>query len=498
MSKIKIYGNYSQIVDENDFEFLSKLDEYLSWKVPGAEYTRAFKGFVGKGGQYNRWDGTQRILTRKLEFPTGLVFRITEFYKSYGKEVEIEDLRNSATPNKEIDISANLIKLGKQPYPYQLDAVEAILKNDRGIVKGATGCGKTLILSLATAKIGKKTIVYVIGRDLLYQFHKFFSEVFDEKIGLIGDGHCDIQRINIASIWTLGQALGLNKNSIALDLEEDEKCDLSKKEEIIKLVEEAQVHILDEAHIAACETIGTIYKSMKSAEKIIGASGTPWRDDNADLLVEGYLGKNIIDISASFLIENGYLAKPIIKFILVPPMKVGSNYQAAYRDYVIKNPVRNNLVLKAAKTLVDQGYQTLVLFNNIAHGKILYDLISAEISECVLLDGSDTQEVRDKVKNDALSGKLKCIVASRIFDIGTDIPSLSGLVLASAGKSSVKALQRVGRVVRKFPNKTHAAIVDFADNCKFLDKHAKARYKIYSSESAFEVHWPKKKRKNKN
>jgi hypothetical protein len=47
-------------------------------------------------------------------------------------------------------------------------------------------------------------------------------------------------------------------------------------------------------------------------------SASPWRDDNQDLVIEGILGKRIVEISASFLIERGYLVKPIIRFKEVP------------------------------------------------------------------------------------------------------------------------------------------------------------------------------------
>jgi superfamily II DNA or RNA helicase len=110
--------------------------------------------------------------------------------------------------------------------------------------------------------------------------------------------------------------------------------------------------------------------------------------------------------------------------------------------------------------------------------------------KCALLDGSNSKEERDKVKKDLMEGKIDCVLASRIFDIGVDIPSLSGLVLACGGKSTVKALQRIGRVIRKYPGKKIAAIVDFADQAPFLDNHSRTRYRIYTSEDGFDVSWP--------
>ena len=151
--------------------------------------------------------------------------------------------------------------------------------------------------------------------------------------------------------------------------------------------------------------------------------------------------------------------------------------------------MRNGLVLNAAKALVTKGYQTLVLFNSLKHGKILYELFEEHMS-CAILDGSNSKEEREKVKKDLMNHKIDCVLASRIFDIGVDIPSLSGLVIACGGKSTVKALQRVGRVIRKYPGKKFAVVIDFADQAPYLDNHSKARYRIYTSEDGFDVSWP--------
>lgn len=482
--------------DEADFQLLTELDTCLSFKIPGAEFSKAFKGWVDKAGKFQRWDGIRRILTTNLEFPTGLVSRVVAFYEARGGVVEVVDARPPITIKTPFNLAPGLKKLGIEPYQYQTDVLDAVALHNRGIIKSATGSGKSLIAALITAQINKPTAIYVVGKDILYQFYNLFSSLFGkDRVGIVGDGHCDIKEINIISVWTAGQALGIKKNELLIESEASEEAlNLDKKQDILDMISIARLNILDECHMAACVTIGKIFQCAEKSEHMYGLSGSPWRDDNADLLIEGMLGKYIVDIPASYLIERGYLAKPIIKFVETPPLtfKPPNNYQSIYKTYIVDNPVRNNLILKSTKILVDSGYQTLVLFNSIAHGKKLYELI-CPIIPCEILDGSDNQEKRDQVKEKITSGKLRCILASRIFDIGVDLPSLSGLVITSAGKSTVKAIQRIGRVIRKYPNKNHAAIVDFADNCKWLDKHSKIRYKVYKSEDGFDVSWIKKK-----
>ena len=322
MTKITIKGNNCQITEEADLQHILALDKHLSFYVQGAEHTAQFRGFFNRDGDFIKWDGFKKLLTPTLLFSTGLLDRVKDFYNDAGKEFQIIDKRPPKSVGTPKDILSNLKKINKEPYPYQLEILDVIDKNDRGIIKVATGGGKSLIAALVAAKLGKKTIIYVIGKDLLYQFHEFFSLAFDEKIGIIGDGKCEIHDINIASIWTVGQALGMNKKSILIDGDDDEELvGKNKYADIMKMMKEAKLHIIDECHMSACETIQQVFKQA-NAEHIYGLSGSPWRDDGQDLLIESILGKYIVNISASYLIERDFLAQPLIRFRVVPPQAV--------------------------------------------------------------------------------------------------------------------------------------------------------------------------------
>lgn len=498
MAKILIKGNTSQIIEEGDVEFILTLDKHLSFFVLGAEHTAAYRGFFNRNGDFVKWDGMKKLLTPSLTFPTGLVERVRDFYQTAGKDLEVNDQRSPKSVGIPKNILPRLKKMNKEPYPYQMDVLPIVEKYDRGIIKIATGGGKSLVAALIAAHFGKKTIIYVIGKDLLYQFHGVFSEIFQEKIGIVGDGKCEIHNINIVSVWTVGQALGMDKKKILLDSDDDEEeMSRTKYDDILRMVKDAKVQVIDECHYSAAETIQQIFKKT-TAEHIYGLSGSPWRDDGADLLIEAVLGRYIVNVSASSLIKDGFLAQPLIRFRSVPPptTPLDKQYQSVYRKYITENATRNKLILDAAQTLVDKGYQTLVLFSSLKHGRILHKLFSQHM-ECAVLDGSNTKEERDAVKEKVISGELKCVLASRIFDIGIDLPCLSGLVVAAGGKSSVKALQRVGRVIRKYKDKKYAVIIDFVDQAPFLLEHSKARYRVYTSESGFEVLWPGKKPRKK-
>lgn len=488
MTKIISGRTQCAIIEEEDVPFLQALDQELSFRVQGAEHTWAFKR--------GQWDGIQHILTSTLKFPYGLLERVKRFYNKCDKEFEIVNKRPGKTQIFPIDIHDNLIAIGRDPYPYQWGAFKIVQKYDCGIIHMATGAGKTVLAAMMAAHFGKQTIIYVVGKGLLHQTHAFFEKAFDQKIGMIGDGICEIEDINIVSVWTIGQALGLEKKKVLLDSYSGEKnVDKEKYKNILDLMRTTKVHVFDECHLCSAFTFQEISKKI-NPEYVYGMSATPFSDEGSDLLIEGIFGSTIINISASHLIKNGYLAKPIIKFIKVPKQKFSrkDTYQTVYKQYITENDERNKLVVMGANKLVEQGYRPLVLFTKLKHGKLLFDEIKKTIPS-MMLSGKDSAKIRNEAKDKLENGDIKCIVASTIFDIGVDLPALSGLVIAGGGKSSVRACQRIGRVIRKYKKgnyeKKYAAVIDFYDQAKFLKNHSKLRYKIYSSEEEFSISWPK-------
>lgn len=486
MTNLIVEERRCRIEGEDNSDILWALDRELSYKVMGAEFTRAYKvGYMDPfSGQFVNWDGRNRLIDdSNLSFPIGLKQRVLNFYSDKGISLNIIDTRKAPSRPNKIDIFPRLKEIGKLPRPHQQAALEAAIKNDYGIIRSPTGSGKTMIAALVAAEFGKKTIVYVIGKDLLYQFQNFFTDVFQQKIGIIGDGICDISDINIISIWTVGQALGLKKAELLIEGDDDgeKKVDSSKYKEIRDVLLESKVHILDECHIASCNTVSEIAKNIKP-EHLYGMSASPWRDDGSDLLIEALLGGKIIDIEAKDLIKQGFLVQPYIKFFNVPEYPgLQKNYQTIYRQYIVENEVRNNIILEQAQKLVNLKYKPLVLFKSIDHGKILFDLLSPKIN-CALLSGKDNIKKRNAAKENLESGKIDLIIASKIFDIGLDLPILSALINCGGGKASVPTLQRVGRVIRPYKNKKIAVVVDFNDNITYLRDHSKCRRKILDKE----------------
>jgi len=480
VSQLIIHDNKHCQYITNNIVIFNKLKRHLSYKAVGVEYTAAYK---------NGWSGITYLMDKHGYFLLGLLSNVKEFLAENKDYPTITDNRKKVITNESIDLTEKLKNINITPRDYQEKIVEVSLNNSKGIVRACTGSGKTICTAMITAKVNKPTIIYVIGLDLLQQFHDLFSSLFDEEIGFIGNGICNVRRINIASIWTVGRSLKLNPKGIV-----DEEDDLVEKEpsqeqaaQVVNMLKISKLHIFDESHVITTDTIKHILNTI-DPEHILGFSGTPYRDDGTDMLITGILGEKIIDVSASLLIKSGVLAQPIIKFISVPPIHMQmAQYQTVYKAYIVDNEARNNLIIQQAEELLEKKYTPLILFKQIKHGALLFEMMKERGIKCEILDGNDSLERRTEVKKMLENKEISLILASTIFDIGVDLPVLNALILAGGGKSSIRTLQRIGRVIRSYPGKKVAAIVDFYDQVKFLKKHAELRYGIYKNENGFKI-----------
>ncbi|NJL70525.1 MAG: hypothetical protein HC888_02355 [Candidatus Competibacteraceae bacterium] len=74
------------------------------------------------------------------------------------------------------------------------------------------------------------------------------------------------------------------------------------------------------------------------------------------------------------------------------------------------------------------------------------------------------------------------------FSVSNDHYISNGFI---SHNSSTRALQRIGRVIRKYDGplgvKKNAIVVDFNDTCKYMSDHSKRRRKIYETEPLFDI-----------
>lgn len=71
---------------------------------------------------------------------------------------------------------------------------------------------------------------------------------------------------------------------------------------------------------------------------------------------------------------------------------------------------------------------------------------------------------------------MQILVATSLADEGLDIPSLKMIVLLSQGKSRIKLVQRIGRVMRPYSGKFKGVILDISYGHEIFQRQFSKRY----------------------
>ena len=275
---------------------------------------------------------------------------------------------------------------------------------------------------------------------------------------------------------------------------------LLQKSQIRSLVRDCKALIIDEAHLAAIitEEIGS---EAKNAYYRVGLSATPWRTDNQEIRIEGTLGRKIIELSASDLIERGFLVPPKIFMVNCEYFEEAKTYQEVYSLNIVNNWERNYRIKQFAEELKANSKPTLILVERKEHGEILESMIE----DAVFVPGGDKgfDDPSDEEKNyrrrmlNAVENNDIVLIATQWANVGVDAPKISCLILAGSNQSSVTTYQQVGRVLRcvgkdiedsKTNGKECAIIVDFYSNQKNLKTHSNMRKKVYKNERAWKFY----------
>lgn len=272
---------------------------------------------------------------------------------------------------------------------------------------------------------------------------------------------------------------------------------LFQKSQVREVLSQCQAFIVDEAHVASV-VIEELGKYAKNAFYKLGLSGTPWRTDNQEIRIEGALGRKIIQVSASDLIERGFLVPPKIFICKINEQHHANTYQEIYTSNIVNNWERNFRIKQFSEEFKKKGRPTLILVERREHGSILESMIE----DAVFVPGGDKgeEDPTDEEKNyrrrmlNAVENNEIILIATQWANVGVDAPRISCLILAGSNQSSVTTYQQVGRVLRcvgkdieesKKNGKPDAIILDFSSDQKNLKTHINMRKKVYKNERAW-------------
>lgn len=481
---IEITNTECKILTPLNSNQLAVLRTACSFEMEGHEYKS--NAYARKG---IKWDGSKKLFNiQTRRFPVGLLTHVTTILSNMGIDVRYINKRVYA----EIEHDYNMANFGIRNY--QTRVVNTSVMSGNGIIKAATGSGKTTMAARTIGAIGKWAIFIVHTRDLLYQTIESFSRMFpDEEIGQIGDGVFKYRPITVATMQSLAIIGNIKYESYKYDEDSDtikESKKYYEREEIKAQFKEYQKNVgivmFDEVQLICSQTAFGVRFLFENANYAFGYSASPWRDDGSDMMIEAAFGARICDVTASELIELGYLVQPRIMVRRVNNNTwTGNKYQEIYESAIVNNTMRNLQVANDAWNQYNMGRNTLVLVNYIAHGEILEGMLRELGAPAIFISGKSRMKQRRQVIQDMRDGKAPIVIASTIADVGLDVPRLQTVVEAGAGKSSVTALQRLGRVMRPFEGKDECYFITYRDNAPFLRTQVDNKIRIWRTEPKF-------------
>jgi superfamily II DNA or RNA helicase len=475
--RIDTYGNYIQLKGPVSKILSKQLGKKFSYELKNAYWIRK------KRPQY---DGIVRFWNKvkcslPIGFKKGLIKTLNDYakYKKMALIINEKDYRKFN--DEEIYMPGNFIN-GVELRSYQTQAVDTVIENKICILEIGTGGGKTEIFTEIIRRLGMKTLVIVDKVELLRQTKKRIENSLGIDVGQIGSGVKDFKDTTVATIQTIHRIINSKK-----------KEDMFKKQDMIKYLKSVRLVIFDECHKVAARSFYRVGHYLKNTEYRLGVSGTAFRDDGNDMMINAIVGYKEFELSSKKLIKDGWLVKPSITFYKNYMTKEKVNeldrncqkglinevpkYHNYYDAFIVNNCFRNNLI----KDLVEEnkGKKILILTKLIKHGEILNELIE----DSFYINGSTGKQERKKKFDEFTNGDLNILIGTiSIFSEGIDIPALDGVINASANRGNIKTVQVLGRVLRLMEGKNNAFYLDFYDPINFFRVASLARMKILRQE----------------
>jgi len=347
-----------------------------------------------------------------------------------------------------------------------------------GIVKLPVRSGKTLIAAGIIRALAQRAVILVpselLERQTIKAMRKYLRGVRVTPLRMGDDREGDI-------VVTTVQALVAHRKSKAFAV----------------WGRQFGTAILDEIHHFQGDK-GTAWRDIAlgiDARRKYGLTGTAVvRKKKAklqgDVWLRGLCGRFLIDRSISNMIDEGYLAPLLVRFVAHGAPEIpGRKWHAdVYNLGIVDCAPRNKVITREACRYARKGSRVLVDVARIEHTRILPDLIRQRLpaDQVVVLKGETKRQVRQRALHRLAAGEVRVVVGT-IMGEGIDVPSLDAVINAEGGKAHVSMIQRL-RNLTKYEGKKRAEVVELIDDHHaVLRKWTLQRLRIYRGEPAFKI-----------
>ena len=377
-----------------------------------------------------------------LTVPAGDEEGLCKILKGYDFEIKHHQKDH---PIKPFHCTANL-------YDYQKQAIDAMIKAKRGVLKSPPRTGKTLMATAITAQLQKKTLIIASQREWLNGFletyigsktQQGFTDIDPKRIGFCKTvDDFKSKDICLATVQSLYAA----KNADFL---------LRQIRDMFSIV------IIDEIHSAAAQKYSQVINRLNT-EYAFGLSGTPNRKDGRYIIVDAIIGPVRYEVQVPRLV-------PSVRVVKTKYTKVinGNKPWAYIVGPLERDKKRQKLIAEYAVNDVKDGHIVLIPYSGVkailSQVEEINKLAGKQIAKAFY--GSIKKEERDQIIQDAREKKLKVIVGNtKLLSTGVNIPSASCLYDCTCSSNKENAIQRYSRILTPYENKPIPLIRIFCDD----------------------------------
>ncbi len=367
----------------------------------------------------------------------------------------------------------------------QLDAVDALLERDNGVLAAATAFGKTVVGAKLISSRKVNTLILVHRQQLLSQWVERLSEFLLIHEALpelpVKRGRKQEQRL-------IGQ-LGAGKNRLNSIVDVAIMQSLNKGGDVKACIKNYGMIIVDECHHIPAFSFEQIFKNA-TARYVYGLTATPARPDGHHPIIFFYCGSIRYRVDAKAQAER----RPFDHFLIprFTSFRIGGaentetlTIQEIYSK-LIEDDIRNELIIDDVVEGYKNGRNSLVLTGRVAHVKTLSDMLKRKIPDVISLTGGmgtkKTAETLQKIVSIPENNPFALVATGSFIGEGFDESRLDTLFLAMPVAWKGTLQQYAGRLHRLHQNKKDVQVYDYIDiHVRMLEKMYGKRLKGYSA-----------------
>jgi len=377
-----------------------------------------------------------------IALPRGCLDDVIELLQDHGIATRIQDERFTGE-------LLNVTFAGALT-PAQIDAAEAMLAHDNGVLSAATAFGKTVVGAWLIAARQVNTLVLVHRRQLMDQWRERLATFLDlppNSIGMIGGGRArPTGAIDVAVIQSL------NRKGVVADL----------------VADYGQV-IVDECHHLSAFSFEQVMRQVK-ARYVAGLTATPERRDGHHPIITMQCGPIRHRVDARSQAESRPFDHRVVRkrtAFTMPAADAAIGIQAVY-SALAADRGREQLIVADVLAAISAGRSPLVLTERTDHRDRLAATLSESVAHVFVMSGGMGIKKRRAVAEAMAatpSAAPRVVVATgRCVGEGFDDARLDTLFLAMPVAWRGTLQQYAGRLHRVHAGKSDVVIYDYVDD----------------------------------